>query len=187
MSQRGGNSMQGARQSGKSGAKIGRGLKPHSGARRDPATPGPKRTAAQAFAPQKMDAPPSLAHKRSPLFGDRVCLRRGRHRGDGDLHHRADARPHARRARRSPAQCHGACPRRRRACRAWLAARAHAAQRASALSGRGRARDRGSPLLRPFRRRSARARPRLVPQRRLRGRGRRAARPSPSSSPRTCS
>ena len=119
-----------------------------------------------------MGAPSSLARRRSPLFGARRGLRRCRPRRDGDLHRRADARSSKRRARRPAAQCHRARPRRQRACRAGLAPGAYAAQRAAALPGASRARDRGSPLLRPFRRRSARARPRLVPQCRLRRRGR---------------
>ncbi len=51
----------------------------------------------------------------------------------------------------------------------------------------GRARHRGPALLRPFRRRPARTDPRVVPQRLRPAPWSKAARPSPSSLPRTCS
>ena len=89
--------------------------------------------------------------------------------------------------RRPTAQPHHPRRRRHRACRAGLAPRLCPARPAAALSAAGRDRHRGSPLLQSSRRRSGR--PRCAP---ASATWRpvawcKAARPSPSSSPRTCS
>ena len=126
-------------------------------------------------------APVLLVARARPVGGDRRD-RGGRLRGldaaadpiarsaetAADGRDRGDRRPAARPARRD--ERHGCVD-----------------QGASRLPAEGVRRDRGSPVLQPFRRRSHRARPRAWSPTCFAAACRRAARPSPSSSPRTCS